>query len=127
MAATFNFKPNKKGNSGVLTVTGTLSANGMTLPINDTFTLAKNKTITITDYLFGITGGAPVSTAGTFSVKKNKINYATAVTIAPQVTVNGTISVNPKPKKAKLAILFVVSSNGMPAYTFTFEATKKGK
>jgi hypothetical protein len=104
----------KSGKTASISISGTISSGGISVPFSNTFFLSHG-TISIQDVLY-LVGGSPTGGAsGHYSLNRtgNQISYNVVFAPAPGIPMGGTMSVVPQGKKKKrITVGFEINSGG---------------
>ena len=117
------FATNKTGKSGSITINGSLSSGGTTLPVIAVMTLNRGS-LTIDNFVFNtITQGAYPG-FGSYTVKNKTIQFQGSATVTSiTYPFSGSVVTKTKGRKQTLTATDVVSVAGTP-YTFTFTVSR---
>jgi len=121
-----SFNANKKGTTGSISMSGSTSYMGSTLPVAASVTLAKGA-FSIDNFLFNTLTQMPLPASLTYSVRKNTITYqGTANAGSDTYPYSGTIKIKTKGRTQILTYTATLDAPGTP-YVYTFTVTRKLK
>jgi hypothetical protein len=120
------FNSNKKGTTGSISVSGSTSYMGTTLPVAGSITLAKGA-FSIDSFLFNTLTQMPLPASATYTVGKNTITYqGTANAGSDAYPYSGTIQTKTKGRTQTLTYTATLDVSGTP-YVYTFTVSRKLK
>jgi hypothetical protein len=121
-----SFKTLKSGKSATVTVNGSVSANGTTLPVSATISL-KNGSYSIDNFVFHLEGGA-LPGSGSYVRTKRAINFqGTATVNNTTYGFSGGFQTSTKGHKQKIVLTHTVFTSGVTLVTFTIDVARHVK
>ncbi|MDD5201052.1 MAG: hypothetical protein PHC88_14770 [Terrimicrobiaceae bacterium] len=122
---TISIQVPKNGRSAMVTVSGSITATGTTLPFSGNISLAHG-TFTVSEILFNALGNLGSAT-GTYTLKKNSVSLFSQLTVTgTPVTITAAIRTSTAGRKQKVSISYVLTAPGV-TYAYSFEVSRKVK
>jgi len=121
-----SFKTLKSGKSATVTVNGSVSANGTTVPVSATISL-KNGVFSIDNFVFNTLAQGSFPGSGSYTRTKRTINFQGAATVMNTTyPFSGAFQTSTKGHKQKITLTDSISVSGF-VYTFTFDVSRHVK
>jgi hypothetical protein len=118
-----SFKTLKSGKSATVTVNGSISANGTTVPVSATISL-KNGVFSIDNFVFNTLAQGSFPGSGSYTRTKRMINFqGTATVTNTTFPFSGAFQTSTKGHKQKITLTDSINVSGF-VYTFTFDVSR---